>query len=105
MATRIAPSIALPLLARRVRARPGVSRTRRRVAAALEITLEPRLAQRRGLRSWPRIPRANRAAVRGVLTLATCPTSALYGPYPNQALFAAHSLVNQLRARADGVAA
>jgi hypothetical protein len=128
MATRIAPSIALPRPARRLRARPGVSRTRRSVAAALEITLEPRLAQRRGLRSWPRIPRANRAvateplleilallrdpaitlpddAVRCVLTLAICPTSALYGPYPNQALFAAHSLVNQLRARADGVAA
>jgi hypothetical protein len=128
MATRIASSIPLPRRVRRAAARPVVSRTRRSAAAALEITLEPWLAQRRGVRSWPRIPRANRAvateplleilallrdpaitlpddAVRQVLTLAICPTSPLYGRDPNQALFAAQSLVNQLRAHADGVAA
>ena len=41
----------------------GVSRKRRRLAATLEIALEPQHAVRHGLRTWPRIPQANRVAV------------------------------------------
>jgi hypothetical protein len=101
-----------------------VSRGRRNLAATLEMTLEPRVAVRRGLRSWPRVPRANRAAVaeplaeiaallrdpavaisadasRRILALATHPTSPVHGQYPNRAGFAVWSLLAELRGRAN----
>jgi hypothetical protein len=97
-----------------------VSRNRRSLASTLEIALEPRHATRRGLRTWPRMPRANRLAVaeplREIISLlrdpemqladdalpeimafATHPTSPAYGPYPTRASFAAHALSERLR--------
>jgi hypothetical protein len=104
-----------------------VSRGRRNLAGTLEMTLEPRVAVRRGLRSWPRVPRANRAAVaeplaeivallrdpavaisadasRRILKLATHPTSPVYGQYPNRAGFAVWSLLAELRGHANPAA-
>lgn len=102
------------------------SRVRRNLANTLEMTLEPRVAVRRGLRSWPRVPRVNRVAAaeplaeiaallrdpgvaisrsasRRILVLATHPTSPLYGPYPNRAGFAAWSLLAELRGHASSL--
>ena len=102
---------------------PRVSRRRRNVAGVLDLTLQPAIAMRRGLRGGPRIPRANRTAVaeplaeivallrdpeaavsddaaRRVFALATNPTSALYGPYPNRAGFVVWSLLAELRGHA-----
>ena len=93
-----------------------VSRSRRDLASTLELTLDPRLGVRRGLRTWPRVPRANRDAVaeplgeivsllrdpavaiseraeQRVRVLATHPTSPAYGQHPNRAGFAAWSLL------------
>jgi hypothetical protein len=100
-----------------------VSRQRRNVAGALDLALQPALAMRRGLRSGPRVPRANRTAVaeplaeiaallrdpevavsddaaRRVFALATNPTSALYGQHPNRAGFVVWSLLAELRGHA-----
>jgi hypothetical protein len=97
-----------------------VSRSRRSLATTLEIALDPEHAARRGLRSWPRIPRANRVAVeepmREILTLlrdpavrvperswqrvlafVSHPGSPAFGRYPNQAGFVAHALADELR--------
>jgi hypothetical protein len=127
MATTTAPNPVLPRTKLRTIARGGVSRKRRNAAAALEITLDPQLAQRRALRFWPRIPRENRAAVteplqevvsllrdpaitlpddavEQALRLVTWPTSPVYGPYPNQAGFAAYLLIDHLRTSAGHVA-
>ena len=102
----------------------GVSRRRWNLAGTLEITLAPRIAPRRSLGYWPRIPHANRIAIAepmkeivsllrdpGVeipdealeraLALATHPASPAFGPDPIQARFAAHSLLDDLRPIAD----
>jgi hypothetical protein len=128
MATTMSPSQVRSRWARHTSAQRGVSSRRRSVAAALEITLDPQLARRRALLYWPRIPRDNRAAVseplqeivallrdphitlceealRQVMALATHPSSPLYGPYVNNARFAAWALVDELRAGADSVLA
>jgi hypothetical protein len=126
MATTMAHSRIGFRWSRHTTAHTGTSSRRRSVAAALEITLDPQLARRRALLYWPRIPRANRAAVteplqeivlllrdpaislpeealRRVLALVTHPASPLYGPYVNAARFAAWALVDELRASADSV--
>ena len=105
-----------------------VSRARRNLASTIDMTLEPRDGVRRGLRSWPRIPRANRAAVaeplteiaallrdpevtisastaRRILALATHPASPAYGQHPNRAGFAAWALLAELRGQAERIAA
>ena len=128
MATTMAARRALPRWGRHMTAQRSVPSRRRSIAAALEITLDPQLARRRALLFWPRMPRANRAAVteplqevllilrdpgitvpeealRNVMALATHPTSPLYGPYVNRARFAAWALVDELRASADSVSA
>lgn len=128
MATTMAARQVLPRWGRQMTAQRGVPSRRRSVAAALEITLDPQLARRRALLFWPRIPRANRAAVteplqeallilrdpgitvpeqqlQHVMALATHPTSPLYGPYVKRARFAAWALVDELRAGADSVSA
>jgi hypothetical protein len=128
MATTMATRQVLPPWGRHMAAQRGAPSRRRSVAAALEITLDPQLARRRALLFWPRIPRANRAAVteplqeilfilrdpaitvpeedlRHVMSLATHPASPLYGQHVNRARFAAWALVDQLRASADSVSA
>lgn len=100
-----------------------VSRGRQDLAGALEMTLQPRHAVRRGLRSWPRIPHDNRDAAAGpvqelvsllrnpsvsipedvlrrVMALTTHPASPLYGQYSTQARFAAFAVAAELRTRA-----
>lgn len=97
-----------------------VSRKRRSLAATVEVALDPQHAVRIGLRSWPRMPRENRAAVaeplREIVSLlrdpaveipesalprvrafASHPTSPAFGRYPNQAVFAAYALAEELR--------
>ena len=108
---------------RRTIARQRVSRGRRYLAGTLEMTLQPRYAARRGLRSWPRVPHDNRDAaaapvreiisllrnpsvsipddvLRRVMALTTHPASPLYGQYSTQARFAAFALAADLRTRA-----
>jgi hypothetical protein len=108
---------------RREDSRP-VSRDRRSLAATLEIALEPQHAVRRGLRTWPRIPQANRIAVseplREIVSLlrdpdvtvdetalpqikafAIHPTSPAFGPHPVRAKFAAYALVDDVRGGAE----
>ena len=100
-------------------------RRRHKLAAILESELDPRYPLRHGLRSWARIPSANRSAVgepllqivmllrdpaitisertlRRVLAFVTDPASPVYGDYPTQAGFAAHALADDVRARARG---
>jgi hypothetical protein len=99
----------------------GVSRSRRSLAKTLEVALDPGHGVRRGLNSWPRIPRANRVAVaepmreiilllhdpakaipertwQRVLAFVSHPASPAFGEYPNQAGFAAYTLVAEVRA-------
>ena len=120
MATWAAPSQAVPRRFQRTRGEPGVSRGRRRLAGTLEISLDPKLAMRRGLVYWPHIPWENRVAMseameeivlllrnpavtisddalQRILVLATHPESAAFGPYPNRARFAAWALADELR--------
>jgi hypothetical protein len=98
-----------------------VSRKRRRLAATLEIALDPRHAVRHGLRTWPRIPQANRVAMAEplreiasllrdpavtlpedalpeIMAFASHPTSPAFGPHPVRAKFAAYALVDDVRA-------
>jgi hypothetical protein len=129
MATWTAPTYVLERqAARQTIARKRVSHRRRSLAGTLEMTLQPKYAVRRGLRSWPRIPHDNRDAaaeplkeiisllrdpsvtipdhvLRRVMTLATHPASPLYGQYSTRARFAAFALAAELRARADSLAA
>jgi hypothetical protein len=117
-----------PTLPRRTRqtvARERFLRRRQKLAAILESELDPRHPLRHGLRSWERIPPANRTvvadalreiatllrdpavtiperALRRVLAFVTDRTSPAYGEYPNQAGFAAHSLVAEIRACTAG---
>jgi hypothetical protein len=109
--------------AARTIARGRVSRRRRNAAQALESTLEPMIAMRHGLRTWPRVPKSNRAVVveplaeivallrdpdalvsddasGRVMAFATHPTSPIHGQYPNRAGFAAWSLLAELRGHA-----
>jgi hypothetical protein len=128
MATRTAPRHVLEQQAtRHTIPRQRASRKRRNLAGTLEMTLQPRYAVRRGLRSWPRIPHDNRDAaaapvqeiisllrdpsvsipddvLRRVMALATHPASPLYGQYSTQARLAAFALVAELRTRALGAA-
>jgi hypothetical protein len=108
---------------RRRTPRRAVSRRRWNLAGTIEILLDPSLAPGPRLNFWPRIPKANRAALaepmaeivsllrnpeheiperalERVFTLVTHPGSPAYGSYPNQARFAAYSLVEQLGATA-----
>jgi hypothetical protein len=99
----------------------SVSGNRRRLATTLEIALEPRHAVRRGLRTWPRIPQANRVAIceplREIISLlrdpdadvdesalpqlmafTSHPGSPAFAPHPVRARFAAYELVDEVRA-------
>ena len=103
-------------------------RRRRRLAEILESALDPRYPLRHGVRAWPRIPSANRAAVaeplqhivallrdprmtiaertlRRVLAFLADPTSPAYGEYPRQAGFMAYSLVDEVRTHTVRLAA
>jgi hypothetical protein len=120
-----APSLGLLRRRREGVARHGVSRRRWNLAGTLEISLEPALAPRHSLGYWPRIPYATRVAIaepmkelvsllrdpdieipdealERALALATHPASPAFGPYPIQARFAAHSLLDDLRSTVDG---
>ena len=106
-------------------ARQRVSRRRQSLAGTLEMTLEPRYAVRRGLRSWPRVPHDNRDAAAGpvreiisllrdpsvsipddvfrrIVALTTHPASPLYGQYSIQARYAAFAVAAELRTRTFG---
>jgi hypothetical protein len=119
-----APTLGLPRRSSDSVATRGVSRRRWNLAGTLEISLEPALAPRRSLGYWPRIPYANRIAIaepmkeivsllrdpdveipdealERALALVTHPASPAFGPYPIQARFAAHSLVDDLLPSAD----
>jgi hypothetical protein len=111
-------------LSRRIsqrRAPVPASRSRRSLAVTLEAALDPGHAIRWGVRTWPRIPRANRIAVAEplrevaallrdpaaeipesallrVMAFASHPKSPVYGRYPTQAGFAAHALADEVRA-------
>jgi hypothetical protein len=109
----------------RISRRPEtITRDRRSTAATLEIALEPGHAVRRGLRTWPRIPKANRLAVAEPLSelvsllrdpavavneralpeiraFASHPASPAFGPHPVRAKFAAYALVDEVRAGAQ----
>ena len=103
-------------------ARERFVRRRRKLAAIVEAELDPLHPLRHGLGSWVRVPAANRTAVaeplqqiatllrdpavtisdhtlRRVLAFVTDRGSPVYGEYSNQAGFAAHSLVEEIRAR------
>jgi hypothetical protein len=98
-----------------------VSRTRRSLAATLEVALEPEHVVRVGLRTWPRMPRANREAVAEplreiasllrdsevvvpdrvlpeIMAFASHPSSPAFGRSPVRAGFLAHALADELRA-------
>lgn len=128
MNTAIAIEHAIPRRTRQTIAQQKFLRRRRRLAAIVENLLDPRYPLRHGLRSSPRIPAANRAAVadslqqivallrdpavtvperalRRVLAFVTDPASPVYGAYRNQAGFAAHSLVDEVRGHAGRLAA
>ena len=98
-----------------------VSRTRRSLAATLDVALEPEHAVRVGLRTWPRMPRANREAVTEplreiasllrdsdvvvpdrvlpeIMAFASHPSSPAFGRSPVRAGFLAHALADELRA-------
>jgi hypothetical protein len=119
------PGLTLPRRTRQTVARERFLRRRQKLAAILESELDALHPLRHGLRSWERIPRANRTAVaeslheivtllrdpavtiperalRRVLAFVTDRTSPAYGEYPNQAGFAAHSLVAEIRACSAG---
>jgi hypothetical protein len=106
---------------RQTLARERFLRRRRSLAGIVEGALDPSFPQRHGLRPWPRIPHTNRAAVieplqriaallrdpaitvpdrtlRRVMGFVTDPASPAYGRYPNQAGFAAYSLLDEVSA-------
>jgi hypothetical protein len=118
----------VPRPTRQARLQKRFLRRRQRLAAILERALEPRYPLRHGIQPWPRIPSANRHVVleplarvakllrdpavtipertlRNVLAFVTDPTSAIFGEYPTQASFRAHSLVDEIRAHAAGATA
>ncbi len=120
MAAWAASSQHIPRRFLRTRTDPDVSRGRKRLAGTLEISLDPKLALRRGLLHWPHIPWANRVAMAEameeivmllrnpavaipdealprILALATHPESPAFGDYPNRARFAAWALADELR--------
>jgi hypothetical protein len=118
----------VPRPTRQARLQKRFLRRRQRLAAILERALEPRYPLRHGLQPWPRIPSANRHVVfeplakvaillrdpsvaipertlRNVLAFVTDPASAIYGEYPTQASFRAHSLIDEIRGHGAGAAA
>ena len=118
-------TLAAPRRTRQMIAQQKFLRRRHKLAGILESELDPRYPLRHGLRSWARIPSANRAAVsepvlqivtllrdpaitvsertlRRVLAFVTDPASPVYGSYPTQAGFAAHALADDVRAQARG---
>ena len=118
-------TLPLPRRTRQTVAQERFLRRRRKLAAIVESELDPRHPLKHGLRSSERIPPANRATVaeslqdivtmlrdpavtipertlRRVLAFVTERTSPAYGAYPNQAGFAAHSLVAEVRACSAG---
>ena len=118
-------TLPLPRRTRQTVAQERFLRRRRKLAAIVESELDPRHPLKHGLRSSERIPPANRATVaeslqdivtmlrdpavtipertlRRVLAFVTERTSPAYGEYPNQAGFAAHSLVAEVRACSAG---
>jgi hypothetical protein len=127
MSTATAITRAFPRRTRQTIARERFLRRRRSLAAVVEGPLHPRFPQRHGLRPWPRIPNTNRAAViepleriaallrnpaitvpdrtlRRVMGFVTDPASPAYGQYPNQAGFAAYSLLEEVSARSPALA-
>jgi hypothetical protein len=121
MSTATATTRGIARGTRQTRARERFLRRRRSLAGIVEGALDPRFPQRHGLRPWPRIPHTNRAAVneplqriaallrdpaitvpdrtlRRVMGFLTDPASPAYGPYPNQAGFAAYSLLDEVSA-------
>lgn len=98
-----------------------VSRSRRSLAATLEVALEPEHAVRIGLRTWPRMPRPNREAIAEplreiasllrdphvavpdrvlpeIMAFASHPSSPAFGRHPVRAGFLAQALADELRA-------
>ena len=127
MSTATALDRAFPRRTRQTIARERFLRRRRSLAAVVEGVLDPRYPQRHGLRPWPRIPHANRAAVveplerivallrepaitipdrtlRRIMAFVTDPASPGYSQYPNQAGFAAYALLEEASAHTDRVA-
>jgi hypothetical protein len=117
MSTATVITRGFPRRTRQTLARERFLRRRR----SLEGALDPHFPQRHGLRPWPRIPHTNRRAVaepleriaallrdpavtvpdrtlRRVMGFVTDPASPAYGPYPNQAGFAAYSLLDEVSA-------
>ena len=125
MSTATALTHALPRRNRQAIAQQKFLRRRQKLAAILESALDPRYPLKHGLRSFARIPGANRGAVgeplehivallrdpsvtvgdrtlRRVLAFVTDPRSPAFGPYPNQAGFAAHALAEELHSSGPG---
>jgi|KBSMisStandDraft_5_1062788.scaffolds.fasta_scaffold31096_5 hypothetical protein len=121
MSTATVITRGIPRRTRQTLARERFLRRRRSLAGIVEGALDPRFPQRHGLRPWPRIPQVNRAAVteplqriaailrdpvvtvpdrtlRRVMSFVTDPASPAYGQYPNQAGFAAYSLLDEVSA-------
>ena len=121
MSTATVTTRGLARRTRQTRARERFLRRRRSLAGIVEGALDPSFPQRHGLRPWPRIPQTNRAAVseplqriaallrdpaitvpdrtlRSVMGFVTDPASPAYGRYPNQAGFAAYSLLDEVSA-------
>ena len=63
MSTATVTTRGFPRRTRQTLARERFLRRRRSLAGVVEGALDPRFPQRHGLRPWPRIPHANRAAV------------------------------------------
>jgi hypothetical protein len=121
MSTATVTTRGFPRRTRQTLARERFLRRRRSLAGIVEGALDPSFPQRHGLRPWPRIPHTNRAAVieplqqiaallrdpaitvpdrtlRSVMGFVTDPTSPAYSRYPNQAGFAAYSLLDEVSA-------
>jgi hypothetical protein len=109
-----------PRRTRQTIAQDRFRRRREKLAVILERELDPHVPLRHRLGFWERIPPTNRAGVglplaqivtllrdpvvtisertlRTVLAFVTEPGSPAYGEYPNQAGFAAHALVAEIR--------
>ena len=118
-------TLPVPRRTRQTVAQERFLRRRRKLASILESELDPRHPLKHGLRSAERIPPVNRAAVaeplqdivallrdpavtiperslRRVLAFVTDRRSPAYGEYPNQARFAVHSLMAEVRACSAG---
>ena len=80
-----------------------MSRSRRSLAKTLEVALDPGHGVRRGLNSWPRIPRANRVAVaepmREIIAARATPEVAI----PERTWQRVLAFVSHLRRRPSGL--